>query len=33
MRGYRRFRRRVNGVAVALFTLGEFGLIRSAFTR
>jgi len=33
MRGYRRFRRRINGVVAALFTLGGFALIRSAFTR
>lgn len=33
MRGYQRFRRRVNGVVAALFVLGGFGLIRSAFTR
>ncbi len=33
MRGYQRFRRRINGVVAALFTLVGFGLIRSAFTR
>lgn len=33
MLGYRRFRRRINGVVATLFTLAGFGLIRSAFTR
>ncbi len=33
MRGYKRVRRRVNGVVAGLFALAGFGLIRSAFTR
>ncbi len=33
MRAYRRFRRRIDGVAAALFTLAGLGLIRSAFAR
>ena len=33
MRGYQRFRRRINGVVSGLLTLSGFGLIRSAFTR
>ncbi len=33
MRVYRRFRRRIDGLAAVLFSLAGFGLIRSAFAR
>jgi len=33
MRAYRRFRRRIDGVAAVLFSLAGLGLIRSAFSR
>lgn len=33
MRGYQRFRRKIDGAVAALFTLAGFGLIRSAFSR
>ncbi len=33
MRGYQRFRRRINGIVSGLFALAGLGLIRSAFTR
>jgi len=33
MRAYKRFRRRIDGVAAALFTLAGLSLIRSAFVR